>query len=103
MDISNLSLAELKDLLNQIPVEIKRREKAEKANLLKDLEKLAADRGFSLSDVMGETSEKKPKTTVAAKYRSPADESVTWTGRGRQPKWVQEHLANGGTLESITI
>jgi len=31
MDISTLSLAQLKDLLNQIPAEIKRREKDEKA------------------------------------------------------------------------
>jgi DNA-binding protein H-NS len=27
----------------------------------------------------------------------------TWTGRGRQPKWVEDYLAEGGYLESIRV
>ena len=46
MELSNLSLAELKNLLNAIPAEIKRREKDEKAKTLKELEALAAERGL---------------------------------------------------------
>jgi DNA-binding protein H-NS len=103
MDISALTILQLKDLLNQIPAEIKRREKTEKANLLKDLEQLAAERGFSLSDVIGDGVEKKAKGTVAVKYRSASNASQTWTGRGRQPKWVQEHIANGGKIEDFAI
>jgi len=106
MDLSNLSLAELKALLNQIPAEIKRREKDEKAKLIKELEALAAERGFSLGDLIesGATAPKtKVKGTVAAKYQNPSDSSLTWTGRGRQPKWVAEAIANGGSLESLLI
>lgn len=102
MDLSTLSLAQLKDLLTQIPAEIKRREKDEKANLLKDLEKLAAERGFSLSDVL-DGGTKKVKTPVAVKFQHPQDASLTWTGRGRQPKWIVEFVANGGSLESLAV
>lgn len=102
MDISTLSLAQLKELLTQIPAEIKRREKDEKANLLKELEKLAAERGFSLSDVL-DGGAKKVKAPVSVKYQHPQDASLTWTGRGRQPKWIVEFVANGGSLESLAV
>ena len=45
MELSNIPLAELKQLLESIPAEIKRREKDEKAQALKDLQAFAAERG----------------------------------------------------------
>ena len=39
----------------------------------------------------------------APKYRNPDDPSVTWSGRGRQPKWVQVAIAGGQTLEDLAI
>ncbi len=105
MDISSLTLAQLKDLLNHIPAEIKRREKDEKAKTLRDLEALAAERGFSLSDLLGDGSSKtkKEKGTVAVKYRHPQNSELAWTGRGRQPKWVVEFFANGGSLDQLAV
>lgn len=105
MDISALTLSQLKDLLAQIPAEIKRREKDEKAKALKDLEALAAERGFSLSDLLGDSSSKakKEKGSVAVKYRHPENVDLAWTGRGRQPKWVIEFLASGGSLDNLTV
>lgn len=26
---------------------------------------------------------------------------LTWSGKGRRPRWVDDYLANGGTLEDI--
>ncbi len=43
------------------------------------------------------------KTKVAPKYRHPEDSSVTWTGRGRKPKWILELLEQGKTLEDLEI
>jgi DNA-binding protein H-NS len=56
-----------------------------------------------LSDVIGGDVEKKTKATVAIKFRSPSDLGLAWTGRGRQPKWVQEHIANGGKIEDLAV
>lgn len=38
-------------------------------------------------------------TTVKPKYRNPADESETWTGRGRQPLWLVAALKSGKKLD----
>ncbi|WP_028839145.1 H-NS family nucleoid-associated regulatory protein [Thermomonas fusca] len=40
---------------------------------------------------------------VAPKYRNPANEKDTWTGRGRQPRWVAAEIANGRKLEDLLI
>jgi DNA-binding protein H-NS len=103
MDLSKFSLTELKSLLTLIPAEIKKREKDEKAKTLKELEALAAERGFTLEELLGNSSikPKKEKGTVAVKYRHQENPVLTWTGRGRQPKWITEFLAKGGSLEQL--
>lgn len=46
----------------------------------------------------------KPSTrmgiSVPIKYKL---NDQTWTGRGRQPKWVEDYLAAGGSLEDVRI
>ncbi len=40
----------------------------------------------------------------APKYANPANKAQTWPGgRGAKPRWVREHLANGGTLDDLLI
>jgi len=36
-------------------------------------------------------------------YRNPNNSAETWSGRGRQPKWVRDALARGARLEDLTI
>lgn len=104
MDISTLSLVELRNLLEQIPAEIKRRQKEEMAKVRKEVEALLQARGFSMDDLVGEsTKDSKDKKPVAIKYRHPQDASLSWTGRGRQPRWVVDYLANGGSLEQLAV
>lgn len=103
MDISSFSLAELKELLERIPAEIKRREKQERAETLKALEALAAERGFKLDELVGTPGIQKTSRTVAVKYRHPDHAELAWTGRGRQPRWVAEHLEAGGTLNDLAV
>ena len=103
MDISEISTAELKDLLEKIPSELKRRERSERVNLLRDLEKIAAERGYSLADIVGSTDSMPKKSTVSAKFKHPDNPSITWSGRGRKPQWVVDFLTNGGKIESLAI
>lgn len=37
---------------------------------------------------------------VEAKYKHGAN---LWSGRGRKPKWVEDHLAKGGKLDDLLI
>jgi len=103
MDISSISSAELKSLLEKIPTEIKRRESEKKKSIRKELEELAAKSGYSLDELLGEATQKisKIKKPVAVKYRS--QDGKEWTGRGRQPKWLADFLANGGRLEQLAV
>jgi DNA-binding protein H-NS len=105
MDLSALSVAELNQVLADIPKEIARREKSEKARVRKELEALAAANGYSLEELLADAGEKSKRSgkPVAAKYRHPEESSLTWSGRGRQPKWVAEFLAHGGKIETLAI
>lgn len=64
--------------------------------------------GLSLNDIMpgapaAGSSETKAKRVVAPKYIDPNDSTNTWTGRGRKPKWVEYHLAEGKTMDDLLI
>jgi len=102
MDLSKLSLAELKSLQIQLPKEIASRQKEEKAKLLKELEAMASKRGFDFAELVGAAA-KKERVPVAAKYRNPSNPDLTWSGRGRKPIWVAEFLQNGGALEQLSV
>ncbi|KJH67400.1 H-NS family nucleoid-associated regulatory protein [Chromobacterium violaceum] len=102
MDLQALSFIELKDLLAQVEAEIGQREKAEKAEAKSKIHELAKTHGLSLDDLFKQA-ESKVKKPVEAKYRHPADASLTWSGRGRKPLWMQELLDQGKTLEEMAI
>jgi len=40
---------------------------------------------------------------VPPKYRNPANKDETWTGRGRQPRWLAEQVARGKKPEDFLI
>jgi DNA-binding protein H-NS len=40
---------------------------------------------------------------VAPKFQNPVDPSMTWSGRGRQPRWVTDLLASGKAIEELRI
>lgn len=105
MDLSTLTAAQLRDLQQQIPAELKRREAQEKQNILSEVKAFAKARGYALEDLVGKEIAK-PKASggkVKVKYRHPKDASLAWTGRGRQPKWVVEWLAKGGKIEALAV
>ena len=106
MDLSSLSIQQLRDLLQQIPGEIKRREVQEKANILYEVRAFAKARGYAIEDLL----EKEPKikavtvgNKVKVKYRHPENAELEWTGRGRKPKWVEAWLMNGGSLDNLLV
>lgn len=101
MDLSKLTQTELLDLQKRIPVELKRREAKEKNSLLIEVKKIVEDRGFSLEDLLAK--EGKTRSAVKVKYRHPENADLTWTGRGRTPKWVEQWHAAKGNLEGLLV
>jgi len=103
MDLNALSLAELKKLQDDVAVAIFNYEKRKKAEALAAVEEAARAAGFSLKELLSDEKLTKGKTKAAQKYANPADPTQTWTGRGRKPKWVEELLASGKSLDDAAI
>jgi DNA-binding protein H-NS len=40
---------------------------------------------------------------VSPKYHNPDNPQETWAGRGRKPKWVEDKLAQGVSLDDLLI
>jgi DNA-binding protein H-NS len=94
IDLSGYDLAELKGLYFDIEQEIKRRVRDEREQARARIHALAADAGIPLDALVNK---------ALPRYRNPADGGQTWTGRGRQPRWIAEALANGRSLDEFKI
>ena len=105
MELSTLSISQLRDLQQQIPAELKRRESQEKAEALVKLRAMAKTLGYSIEELMEKEAKVKSSSggKVKVKYRHPENVELEWTGRGRKPKWVEAWLAAGNTIESLLV
>lgn len=105
MDLSTLSVPQLRDLQQQIPAELKRREAQDKINILNEVRAFAKARGYAIEDLLGKDVKVKIPSVnkVKVKYRHPENAELEWTGRGLKPKWVVAWLANGGNLDNLLV
>lgn len=102
IDLSKLSIEELQTLAQDIEREIVSRREAERERVLTQMRELAASLGMSLEDILRQE-RGKSGGIVPPKYRNPNDPTLTWTGRGKRPTWVNEALASGKSLEDLAI
>lgn len=101
MNFDKMSLKELKDLRAKLERAINSYEDRKRREALAAAEDAAREHGFNLAELTGA----KPNRagTIAPKYANPADPTMTWTGRGRKPRWVQDYLAKGKKLDDLLI
>lgn len=102
IDLSAMSLAELKKLEKDVTKAVATFEDRQKAEARAEAEVIARKFGFALSDLV-EASTPRKKVAPEARYRHPENASVTWSGRGRKPGWISAGLASGKTLEDFAI
>lgn len=102
MDLSKLSLDELKKLHKDVTKAIDSFEERARKKALAEAEAVARQHGFTIDQLFGK-SIKTTRAVVAPKYANPADPSQTWTGRGRKPRWVIAELESGKLLDDLTI
>ncbi len=62
------------------------------------IDQVAADLGVSPQEMVDRIY---PRVKSAAKYADPSNSKRTWTGRGHQPKWLKEAIANGKALDDF--
>ena len=102
VDLNEMSLKELHAVAEQAQQTIEKKRKDGVKELRKKILQDIKDNGLTLGDVFPAL-KGKTRGPVAPKYANPADETETWTGRGRKPKWVEAELSSGKTLEDISI
>ena len=129
VNINNLSSKELADLIVEANKRKKVLAKRKPANQVKAaVAKFLKSTGWTFDELYGRSVAAKPaaaattataapaaapkarKSTkgrslgkVAPKYRNPANTKETWTGRGKQPRWLAAETAKGKKLEDFLI
>ena len=119
IDLNDLSQKELASLITQA----KRRKTALAkrkpiTTVRARLRALAKSEGYTIDELFGGTGATRKtatrkvarKTTagrklgkVPPKYRNPANKDETWTGRGKQPRWLAAEVAKGKKAEDFLI
>jgi DNA-binding protein H-NS len=102
MDLSNMSLGDLRNLQEQIKQEMKKREHQEVQKAREQILAIAQSVGVPLKDLLA-TNRGGKTGTVAVRYRHPDNSSQQWTGRGRQPKWVKEWVEGGKSIDKLRV
>ncbi len=87
--LEKMSLKELTDLRERVGKMMIVRQHSEKANLKEELIARAQEAGFNIGDLfpLGRKVAKS-KGSSGSLYRNPDDPTMTWSGRGRKPKWL---------------
>lgn len=121
MNIEDLSAQQLSDLISRANKRKKVLAKRKPASQVKAaVAKLLKTSGWSFEELYATgggapakaTTAKAPRAKsgkgrslgkVPPKYRNPANPAETWTGRGRQPRWLAAETAAGKSLEDFLI
>jgi len=81
IDLDPLTISELEQLAKRVGQEIARKRAAGRAWL--------QQHGTRITE------------TDAPKYQNPNNAAQTWSGKGKQPHWLEEMLAQGHSLTSL--
>lgn len=102
IDLSKLTLRELQKLSADVTKAINEFEQRKKREVLDEMRDVAQKHGFQLSDLL-ESNIKATRRSATPKFANPNNPSEKWSGRGRQPKWVNAAIAEGKTLSDLEI
>ena len=92
INFSALSVDELWQLHEEIGQILSARLTSEKRELEKRLAQLRRDFDAPQGESVGLISERRKYPRVFPKYRNPNEPSETWSGRGKQPRWLAAAL-----------
>lgn len=120
IDINTLSAKELESLITQAKKRKTTLNKRKPVSVVrKKLVQQAKNEGYTIAELFGTggaavreprapgksaaKKTRKPLGKVAPKYRNPANPTETWSGRGKQPRWLAAYTGNGRSAEEFLI
>lgn len=100
--LDKMSIKELKELRSKVDKLIQSKHDQERSGLRERFKEMAEEAGFSLADIVGIARGGKGRGgSVAAKFVHPDNPQLTWSGRGRMPKWLSEKVKSGISVETF--
>ena len=105
-DIDDLSVEELTKLRARADVLIESKKDQKVEDAYNAIVEIAKNVGLSLEALIefGASKQKKaPRKVVEPRYRNVNNAEQTWTGRGKQPRWLVAELEKGAKLEDFVI
>lgn len=105
-NIDDLGINELEELTKRAQALIEKKQRAKIDDAYNQLLEIAQSVNMTLEELIeyGTTQAKTTeKRSVAPRYINPNDSTQTWTGRGKQPRWVVDALAKGKKIEDLLI
>ena len=98
--LERMSLDDLWDLHKRVLSILEERLYQERQKLEHQLEELSRKFGGATPSKI---QRRRPYPKVPQKYCNPEYPAQTWSGRGKQPRWVKTFLAKGASLEDLHI
>lgn len=102
LNLDTMSLRELLMLHRHISKLIATHEDRKRVEARVKLEAVAKEMGFSLAELV-DTEPRGRRRSAIAKYRHPKTVDITWSGRGRKPKWFIDHLSAGNDPGDLAV
>ena len=103
-----MSVKELSDLEARIKKAIITVQERDRATIKQKLDAILDHAGLGVEDLaefygLSRGRGARKGTKVAPKFRNPDNKLETWTGRGRQPRWLVAKLVKGGKVTDFAI
>ena len=102
-NLAAMSIDELWSLHEQVTSTLARKITEEKSKLEQRLRLLENSGLESSGNAIGPDRPRRPYPKVLPKYQNPKNPAEKWSGRGKQPHWVQRQLKAGKKLERFLI
>lgn len=101
-NVEKMSLKDLLDLEIRVKKAIGVAKERERMDVRQRMVEMAEESGFSVNELFGAGRGGKGGK-VAVKYRNKDNPTETWTGRGRQPKWLAAALKKGAKIQDFAL
>ncbi|WP_136256458.1 H-NS family nucleoid-associated regulatory protein [Metallibacterium scheffleri] len=106
MEFSNMTDEQIEASIAAGKAEKDRREAERKESVVKRIVDDVVNSGANFDDVIRALRDAKAAIKAAAgneaPYRNPTT-GETWSGRGKHPKWISDHVANGGNADDFKV
>ena len=102
MNLSILTMAELRNLAEKVQQEVSHRERDDLNKAREQIMAIAQQAGIPLKQLILDGLQPRAGK-VAVQYRNPDNASEQWTGRGRQPLWVRYWVESGKSIDLLRV